>query len=89
MQAELVETADVVAMVGEIRDMFIDHLTVVTTDGWVSDAVRAFMKGGEHGLRRYILRWIDGSRHDLADRLDAIADEAAGAPIGPMYRNRH
>jgi hypothetical protein len=51
-----------VAMVGEIRDMFIDHMTVVTTDGWVSDAVRAFMKGGEHGLRRYTLRWIDGRR---------------------------
>ena len=38
----------------------------------------------------HILRWIDGSRHDLADRLDAIADEAAGAPIGPRAsRNRH
>jgi hypothetical protein len=40
-------------------------------------------------LRKFIREWVDNARHDLADKLEAIVDEAAGEAMEPMYRNRH
>ena len=49
----------------------------------------AVAKGGEVGLRKFIREWVDNAQHGLADKLEAIVDEAAGEAMEPMYRNRH
>jgi hypothetical protein len=86
-QAELFEAADFVASVRIVGDICIEAVSGIARE--IEEMCDAVAKGGEVGLRKFIREWVDNAQHGLADKLEAIVDEAAGEAMEPMYRNRH